>query len=113
MEFAVIRDARPAAVTGDIPGFPDIPLSEAPQSGVQQAEGSGFAYDTHSHMVTNNHVIAKEDKIVVTFSDGTEVAATLVGTDPDSDLAVIKVARWSVNRPAPKEDGDAESRPTP
>jgi S1-C subfamily serine protease len=41
--------------------------------------------------VTNNHVISGADKIEVTFSDGTIVSATLVGADPDSDLAVLKV----------------------
>jgi serine protease Do len=41
--------------------------------------------------VTNNHVVAGATRITVTFYDGTTVDATLVGTDPDSDLAVIKV----------------------
>ena len=74
----------------DIPGFPQSPTPEAPQ-GLLQAQGSGFVFDTLGHIVTNNHVVAAADKIVVTFSDGSEAAATLVGADPDSDLAVIKV----------------------
>jgi S1-C subfamily serine protease len=41
--------------------------------------------------VTNNHVVSGADKIEVTFSDGTTVPATLVGADPDSDLAVVQV----------------------
>ena len=53
--------------------------------------GSGFIWDTEGHIVTNNHVIEDADRISVTFYDGTTVEATLVGVDPDSDLAVIKV----------------------
>jgi serine protease Do len=55
------------------------------------ALGSGFVWDTQGHIVTNNHVIDGADEIRVTFSDGTIVPATVVGTDVDSDLAVIKV----------------------
>ncbi len=58
---------------------------------LQQALGSGFVWDTSGHIVTNNHVVEGAQKIEVTFSDGTVVPATLVGADPDSDLAVVKV----------------------
>jgi S1-C subfamily serine protease len=57
----------------------------------QQGLGSGFVWDTDGHIVTNNHVIDGADKISVVFSNGTIVPATLVGADPDADLAVIKV----------------------
>jgi S1-C subfamily serine protease len=57
----------------------------------QQALGSGFVWDKDGHIVTNNHVVDGAEKISVTFADGTIVPATLVGADPDSDLAVIKV----------------------
>ncbi len=52
---------------------------------------SGFVWDTQGHIVTNNHVVDGASKIVVILSDGTEVTATLVGRDVDSDLAVIQV----------------------
>jgi 2-alkenal reductase len=56
-----------------------------------QGQGSGFIVDQTGHIVTNNHVVAEASELTVTFYDGTTVAADLVGRDPDSDLAVIKV----------------------
>jgi serine protease Do len=61
------------------------------QSQTQEALGSGFVLDTQGHIVTNNHVVDGANTITVTFEDGTTVPAKVVGTDPDSDLAVIKV----------------------
>lgn len=55
------------------------------------AQGSGFVYDMEGRIITNNHVVEDADEILVTFLDGTIVEATLVGTDPYSDLAVIEV----------------------
>lgn len=54
-------------------------------------EGSGFVWDTEGHIVSNNHVIAGAREVFVTFSDGTTTTAGIVGTDPDSDLAVLRV----------------------
>ena len=56
-----------------------------------QGQGSGFVYDTEGHIVTNNHVVAEADKVEVTFYDGSIVEAEVVGSDPDSDLAVVQV----------------------
>ena len=53
--------------------------------------GSGFVIDKKGHIITNNHVVADADEIEVSFSDGTTVPAKVVGKDPYSDLAVIKV----------------------
>lgn len=76
----------------DIPGFEfRWPDQGAPQEYYQQGVGSGFVWDKEGHIVTNNHVVAGADKIQVTFADGTIVPARLVGADPDSDLAVLKV----------------------
>lgn len=76
-----------------IPGFPffNLPQDQQPQQQYQSGLGSGFVWDQNGHIVTNNHVVIGADKIEVTFSDGTIVPATLVGADPDSDLAVLKV----------------------
>jgi len=82
------------SITSQLPGFPFFNLPQGGQQAPQQyqtALGSGFVWDTNGDIVTNNHVINGADKIEVTFSDGTIVPATLVGADPDSDLAVIKV----------------------
>jgi len=53
--------------------------------------GSGFVWDTQGYIVTNNHVIEDSDIIRVDFSDGRSMVADLIGADPDSDLAVLKV----------------------
>ncbi|MCS6963272.1 S1C family serine protease [Thermoflexus sp.] len=57
----------------------------------QESTGSGFVYDSQGHIVTNYHVVEGASAIVVTFADGTESTAQVVGVDPDSDLAVIRV----------------------
>ncbi|RME48562.1 MAG: PDZ domain-containing protein [Chloroflexi bacterium] len=77
----------------EIPGFPFFgPLvPQGPQEFYQRGLGSGFVWDKQGHIVTNNHVVEGADKITVTFYDGTTVAGTVVGADPDSDLAVVKV----------------------
>jgi serine protease Do len=74
----------------NIPGFRGQ-LPQLPQAPTQEALGSGFVWDTQGNIVTNNHVVANASKISVTFVDGTLAEAKLVGADPDSDLAVIKV----------------------
>ncbi|MEJ2606576.1 MAG: trypsin-like peptidase domain-containing protein, partial [Anaerolineales bacterium] len=61
----------------------------------QEATGSGFIWDRNGYIVTNNHVVENSHDIRVTFSDGAIVSAEVVGTDPNSDLAVIKVDRPS------------------
>jgi serine protease Do len=85
-----IEVVESASATSGLPfGHPQLPQGQGqPQA---QALGSGFVWDKDGHIVTNNHVVAGADKISVTFSDGTTVPATVVGNDPDSDLAVIKV----------------------
>jgi serine protease Do len=80
--------------TTQIPGFPFFNLPQGQQQAPQQyqtALGSGFVWDTSGDIVTNNHVVNGADTIEVTFSDGKIVPAKVVGADPDSDLAVIKV----------------------
>ncbi|MGH9923015.1 MAG: S1C family serine protease, partial [Nitrososphaerales archaeon] len=52
--------------------------------------GSGFVYDSNGNIITNNHVVEGADDISVTFLDGSAYDASIVGTDPYTDLAVIK-----------------------
>ncbi len=59
--------------------------------GTLYAGGSGFVIDKDGHIVTNNHVVADASSIEVNFFDGTLARATVVGLDPYSDLAVLKV----------------------
>ncbi|MER7988239.1 trypsin-like peptidase domain-containing protein [Streptomyces noursei] len=56
-----------------------------------QSTGSGVVITSSGEIVTNNHVVAGARKVSVTFSDGSKKTATVVGTDPDKDLALIKV----------------------
>ncbi len=53
--------------------------------------GTGFIIDDQGHIITNQHVVNGGDEFSVTFYDGTEAPATLIGADPRSDLAVVKV----------------------
>ncbi len=53
--------------------------------------GTGFVLDNEGHIMTNNHVVDGATEIEISFRDGTLAAATVVGLDPDSDLAVLQV----------------------
>jgi S1-C subfamily serine protease len=61
------------------------------QSGPVAASGSGFVIDKQGDIVTNNHVVDGATYIEVNFLDGTIVAGKVIGADPNSDLAVVKV----------------------
>jgi 2-alkenal reductase len=54
-------------------------------------EGSGWLWDEQGHIVTNNHVVEQAETVIVTFFDGTQSTAEVIGTNVDSDLAVIRV----------------------
>ncbi len=56
-----------------------------------QSLGSGFVIDPSGIVITNNHVIADADEIIINFTDGTKLKAEVVGTDKKTDLAVLKV----------------------
>ena len=84
------------------PGVVQITSTSNGQSGVdvfgdpvegqsQQALGSGFVVDKDGHIVTNYHVVQGASRVEVSFSNQDTVKATIVGTDPSTDLAVLKV----------------------
>ena len=68
-------------------GVPDMPRERK-----TQALGSGVIIDAeHGYVLTNNHVVAKADEITVTLKDGRSLTAKLVGTDPETDVAVVQI----------------------
>jgi len=67
--------------------FGDIPRREFKQRSL----GSGFIISNDGYIFTNNHVIEQADKILVKISDGKEYEAKIIGTDPNTDLALIKI----------------------
>lgn len=82
----------------DLPfSLPNLPNNLPPNNNngspdqIQQGAGSGFVWDREGYIVTNNHVVDSADSITVTFADGTSMPAKVVGTDKNSDLAVVKV----------------------
>ena len=65
-----------------------------PRGGSQQkpfALGSGFVISPDGYIITNNHLVQNTDKIIVTFSDGKEFPAKSIGSDPSTDIALIKI----------------------
>jgi putative serine protease PepD len=56
-----------------------------------QGSGSGSIIDAKGHILTNHHVVANAQKLEVTLADGSKWPAKLIGSDPDNDLAVIKI----------------------
>ncbi|HLS69155.1 MAG TPA: DegQ family serine endoprotease [Kiloniellales bacterium] len=63
----------------------------APPNRPRQGVGSGFIIDVEGYVVTNNHVIDQADDIRVRLSDGRDIAAQLVGSDPQTDVALLKI----------------------
>ena len=59
--------------------------------GTQQAQGSGFVYDTNGHVITNQHVVEGAETVSVEFANGKSYTARVVGGDPSTDIAVIDV----------------------
>jgi len=95
--------AKPAAMQGMDPRMQDLlrrffdgeipPTHPSPHSDGETAGalGSGFIIDASGYIVTNNHVIEDADKVQVVLDDGKTLDAEVIGTDPRTDLAVLKV----------------------
>ncbi len=119
----LFQERSPAVVAiriqGNDPSAPDSPFifpspegSAAPEGSDEaqpefnfEAAGSGFVFDDQGHIATNNHVVENAKLIEVSFTSGLTVEAKVVGTDPDSDIAVIKVEQLPEDvRPLPFGD---------
>jgi 2-alkenal reductase len=84
------RRINPAVVSIEVVGgHPDVG-GDAPAA-IPLGQGSGFLFDDQGHIVTNNHVVENGNAFQVRFADGSVFTAKLVGADPGSDLAVLKV----------------------
>ena len=88
-----------------IPDF-DFPFPDLPDGFFRQSGGSGFVWDEDGRIVTNHHVVQGVDRVTVVFADRTELEAEVIGTDPDSDLAVLELSETKNDAP-PVDLGDS------
>jgi len=90
------EEVRISGLPDDTPNIGFIEIYNTTRNSVVLIEtdigsGSGWVYDTDGHIITNNHVVEDTSWIQVTFQSGTIIQATLVGRDPYSDMAVIRI----------------------
>ncbi|MGE8361367.1 DegQ family serine endoprotease [Pseudomonas sp.] len=71
--------------------IPQVPRSPGGRQREAQSLGSGFIISADGYVLTNNHVVADADEIIVRLSDRSELEAKLIGADPRSDVALLKV----------------------
>jgi serine protease Do len=89
------RVRTPARSRGQRPGIEDFfrNFEQMPQrEEAQEASGSGFIVSKDGYILTNNHVVADADKVTVTLLDKRTFDAKVIGRDPTTDVAVIKIA---------------------
>lgn len=92
---AVVGISTQSLVRGrDVPsGLPEEFIHLVPETAQRvQGAGSGVIIDTRGYVVTNQHVIANANEVTVQLADGRSARARVVGSDPDTDLAVLKIA---------------------
>jgi serine protease Do len=86
---AVYRKVNPSVVY--IENLTRVPSSSNSSDTVPESQGSGFVWDAAGHIITNNHVVENADKIKVKLKDEREFEAKIIGRDPQTDLALIKI----------------------
>ena len=74
-------------------------FGQMPQPSPQKNAGSGFFCSADGHIMTNAHVVNNCDKITIVLHDGQEVDAILVGSDPHTDIALLKIAGNNIYLP--------------
>ena len=79
---------------------------QLPRDFKQESLGSGFIIDADGYILTNNHVVEKTDEIKVRLADDREFKATIVGKDPKTDLALIRIKTDGPLKPLPLGDSD-------
>ncbi len=87
----VASKANPRRPQTDDPWFRFFFGERSPQDQPQRGLGSGVIVSSEGYLITNNHVVEGADEIEVQLADGRQAQAKLVGTDPDSDVAVLKI----------------------
>ena len=85
----VASQVEPSVVQVNVSGVQTTPFGSEPQSGL----GSGVIYREDGYIITNNHVVEGADEVTIAFADGTTEQGEVVGTDPRTDLAVVRVDR--------------------
>lgn len=102
-----VSKTAPAVVSLQVQSLIEVPVKENARRQLEQifgkhlpnltqtkrhsSSGSGVILDTRGYVITNHHVIAKAERVMVVLNDGRTAEARLVGTDPDTDIAVLKI----------------------
>jgi len=102
-----VSKTAPAVVSLQVQSLIEVPIKENSRRQLEQvfgkhlpnltqtkrhsSSGSGVILDTRGYVITNHHVIAKAEKVMVILNDGRTAEARLAGTDPDTDIAVLKI----------------------
>ncbi len=93
--------------------FPNDPRRQQQNDGpnrVPGGSGSGFFMDERGYILTNNHVVREASKVTITLSDGSVLEAKVVGMDPETDVAIVKVDPATHDGPLPfLTFGDSDS----